>query len=149
MKFELRNGPWKTVFEGKFQKHEMEILINPEQIMLVAIYEKEGEETVGVILQSFAIFSAVGGAETFIESLQKEAIILSRHDGKHTVQFLAIASKQVYVKANAEKVLKTVDELLTDVSGKGNKIESVAKSFDLMAFSKSFGSCKAGLYKPA
>ena len=131
MKFELRNGPWKTIFEGKFQEHEMEILMNPEQVMLVAIYEKEGEETVGVILQSFVIFSAVGEAETFIESMQKEAIILSRHDGKNTVQFLAIASKHVYVKAEAEKVLKSVDGLLEEVSGEGNKIESVAKSFDL------------------
>ena len=105
--------------------------MNPEQVMLVAIYEKEGKETVGVILQSFAVFSAVGEAETFIESLQKEAIILSRHDGKHTVQFLAIASKHVYVKAEEQKVLKAVDELLENVSGSGNKIESVAKSFDL------------------
>jgi len=131
MKFELRNGPWKTVFGGKFQEHEMEILMNPEQVMLIAIYEKEGQETVGVILQSFAVFSAVGEAETFIESLQKEAIILSRHDGKHTVQFLAIASQHVYVKAEEQKVLKTVDELLEEVSGEGNKIESVAKSFEL------------------
>jgi len=131
MKFELRNGPWKTVFEGKFQEHEMEILMNPEQVMLVAIYEKEGPETVGVILQSFAVFSAVGEAETFIESLQKEAIILSRHDGKHTVQFLAIASQHVYVKAEEQKVLKAVDKLLEEVSGEGNKIESVAKSFEL------------------
>ena len=131
MKFELRNGPWKTVFEGKFQEHEMEISMNPKQIMLVGIYEKEGKETVGLILQSFALFSAVGEAETFIESLEKEAIILSRHDGKHTVQFLAIASKQIYVKAEEQKVLDSVDNLLNDVSGKGNKIESVAKSFDL------------------
>ncbi len=131
MKFKLRNGPWKTIFEGKFQEHKMEILMNPEQVMLVAIYEKEGEETVGVILQSFAVFSAVGEAETFIESLQKEAIILSRHDGKHTVQFLAIASKHVYVKAEEQKILEAVDELLENVSGSGNKIESVAKSFEL------------------
>ncbi len=131
MKFKLRNGPWKMIFEGNFQGHEMEISMNPEQVMLVAIYEKEGQETVGVILQSFAVFSAVGEAETFIESIQKEAIILSRHDGKRTVQFIAIASNQIYVKAEEEKVLKSVDDLLAEVSGSGNKIESVAKSFDL------------------
>ncbi len=131
MKFELRNGPWKTVFEGNFQGHGMEILINPEQVILVAIYEKEGQEITGIVLQSFAVFSAVGEAETFIESMQKEAIILSRHDGKHTVQFLAIASNQVYVKSEEQKVLKSVDKLLEEVSGSGNKIESVAKSFEL------------------
>ncbi len=131
MKFGLRNGPWKTVFEGDFQGHEVEILSNPGQVMLVAIYEKDGQETTGMVLQAFTVFSAVGEAETFIESLEREAILLSRHDGKQTVQFLSMASKPVYAKASEEEVAKTVDGLLAGLNQSVSKTEAVAKSFDL------------------
>jgi len=148
MKFGLRNGPWKTVFGGDFQGHDIEILINPDQTMLVAIYEKAGEEIQGIVLQAFALFSAVGEAETFVETLQKEAIILSRHDGKRTVQFLALASKPAYAKGKEEDVAKTVDSLLEETKPSKSKIEDVAKSFDLQLtpLSKCSGAVKQSFF---
>ena len=131
MEFGLRNGPWKTIFDGIFQGHEIEISINPEQVMLISILEKQGEETTGVVLQVFSVFSAVGEAETFVESLQREAIVLSRHDGKRTVQFLALASNTTYSKAKEEEVVKTVDGLLEQVKMSEEKVKSIADSFDL------------------
>lgn len=131
LKFGLRDGPWKTLFEGRFQSHEMEILMNPGQLMLVAVYDREGEETEGVLLQAFSVFSAVGETQTFIESLQREAVAFSRHDGKRTVQFLAIASKPAYAKAEEEKVVSSADALLAEAGESGAKVEKVAKSFDL------------------
>ncbi len=131
MKFALRNGPWKTVFEGTFQGHYLEISINPGQVMLTAIFEKEADEISGVVLQAFSLFSAVGEAENFVESLEREAIILSRHDGKRTVQFLALASKPAYAKGSEEKVAETADQLLEQVAKLGGKVKGIAKSFDL------------------
>ena len=131
MKFELRNGPWKTVFEGRFQSHEIEILTNPEQIFIVSIFEKTGEEIEGVVMQAFYVYSAVGESETFVESLKQEAITLSRHDGKRTVQFLAVGGNQSYAKAVEEDVLKLADQLIGEVKESTSKMEDVAKSFDL------------------
>jgi len=131
MEFALRNGPWKTVFEGKFEGHALEIAINPDQRMLVAIYEKEADETKGVVLQAFSIFSTAGELETFVESLQQEAVVLSRHDGKRTMQFLAMPSSLSYAKASQEEIAKTVDSLLEEVNGSTGKIMDVARSFDL------------------
>jgi len=131
MKYTLRNGPWRTLFEGVFQTHEMEILINPDEIMVVAAYDKEGSERVGVVLQAFSIYSVVGEAETFVESLQREAIIISRHDGKRTIQFFALTSQPVYAKTKDEEIAKAVDGLLDNLAKSGKKIEGVAKSFDL------------------
>ena len=131
MKFDLRNGPWKTLFEGNFQGHEVEILTNPGQVMLVCIYEKEGKETTGVVLQAFSIFSVVGEAETFVESLQREAIILSRHDGKQTIQFLALGSRPAYAKGKDKEVVKAVDNLLKEIANLGGRLKGLAKNFDL------------------
>jgi hypothetical protein len=131
LKFGLRDGPWKTFFEGNFQGHGMEILMNPGQAMLVAIYDKEGDEIAGVLLQAFSVFSAVGEAETFIESLQREAVALLRHDGKHTVQFLAFASKPAYAKASEDAVISTAETVLAEANESAGKMEKVAASFDL------------------
>jgi len=131
MKFGLRNGPWQAVFEGKFQKHDIEILSNPNQVMLVAIYEKEGENITGMVLQAFSIFSVAGEAETFVESLQREVMLLSRHDGKRTVQFLSLASKPSYAKASDEAAANAVDALIKELDQAVNKVQGVAKSFEL------------------
>ena len=131
MDFGLRNGPWKTLFEGSFQGHAIEILSNPDERMLVFIYEKEGKETKGVVMQAFSIYSAVGEIESFVESLQREAMALSRHDGKKTIQFLALASKQAYSKGNDEEAAKNVDALLSELDKADKRAEDIAKSFEL------------------
>jgi len=131
MKFKLRNGPWKTVFDGNFQGHEMEISINPGQTLLVTIYEKDGEEVTGMVVQTFSVYSAVGDIESFVEGLDREAIILSRHDAQKTVQFLAIASSPAYSKASEEEAAKAVDNLISQLDKAGKKIKDVAESFDL------------------
>jgi len=131
MRFGLRQGPWRTVFEGDFEGHGMEIGANPEQAIIVLLFEKEGPSITGVIMQSYCVFSAVGEAETFLESLQSEAIVLSRHDGKQTVQFLALPSTPVFSKPAEEEVLKNADLLLKQSAEAGVKTSAVAKSFDV------------------
>lgn len=131
MHFGLRQGPWRTVFEGTFEGHEMEIGVNPEQAMLVMLFEKDRSSISGVIMQSYYLFSAVGEAETFLESLQNEAVILSRHDGKQTLQFLAVPSRPVFSKPIEEEVAKNAEILLKQAAEAGTKTASIAKSFDL------------------
>ena len=131
MRFAARDGPWKTILEGNFQGHEIEIATSPEAAMLVSIFEKKGEEITGMVLQAFSVFSAVGEAETFLESLQKEAIALSRHDGKRTIQFLALASSPAYSKASDEEPAKAIDALLKELEASSKKASSVAESFEL------------------
>lgn len=131
MEFGLRNGPWRTVFEGVFQKHEMQVLSNPDETMLVFIYEKEGQETTGLLMQAFSVYSVSGETEAFLERLQREAVTLSRHDGNRTSRFLAIASKPSYSRASSEEVAKGVDMLLEEVKQAGSKAVDVASSFEL------------------
>jgi hypothetical protein len=109
----------------------MEILSNPDETMLVFIYEKEGGQITGVVMQAFSVYSAVGEMEAFVESLQREAIALSRHNGKKTIQFLALASKQSYSKAADEEVAKAVDLLLKELEQVGKRAGDIALSFEL------------------
>ena len=148
MQFGLRNGPWNVVFAGEFQGHEMEIVANPEQVMLVSIYEKTGQEYSGVVMQTFRVYSAVGELETFVESLEQEAVILSRHDGKRTIQFLALAGKPGYAKAGDEEVAALADRLMAAIQAFSKRTIDVAKSFDvhLTPLGESSGATKQAFF---
>ncbi len=131
MQFRLRQGPWETVFKGIFQGHELEVLRNSEELLLSVIYEKEGNEVTGALLQAFAVFHAAGEVQGFVESLDSEAVALSRHDGKNTMHFVAVLSKPDYSKMQEEQASAAADELIEQVKQRAAMLLDIAKVYEL------------------
>jgi hypothetical protein len=131
MELRLRSGPWTTVFHGTFLGHEMELLRNPEGVLLVAIFEKEAGITSGVLLQAFNVFNAIGEVQGFVENLSNEAIVLSRHDGKNSVHFLLAGSKPEYSRMQEEKLAATVDELMHQARQRSKMLSDISKAYEL------------------
>jgi len=131
MRFGLRQGPWATIFSGLFQGHETEMLLNPQNFLLVAVFEKEGELVSGILLQVFAVFNAAGEMGAFVETMDRETIVLSRHNGKQTINFLAFASKPAYSRPNDEEAARTVDELIGQAQQGVSVVIDVARAYDL------------------
>ncbi len=131
MIFKLRQGPWTTVFEGKFLGHEVELLQNEEGLLLTVIYEKEGEETRGMLLQAFTLFHAIGEVQGFVEGLGNEALTFSRHDGKSTIHFLIAGSKPEYSRVVEESVTDTVDRLIEQARQRGKRLSNISKTYEL------------------
>ncbi|MCX6799120.1 MAG: hypothetical protein NTW59_03430 [Candidatus Diapherotrites archaeon] len=131
MRFGLRQGPWTAIFSGVFQGHETELLSNQDGFLLLLVYEKQAGQVSGVVLQAFAAFSAMGEVSAFVETMQREAIAFSRHDGRQTISFIAIPSKPAYSGPVEEEVAGAVDDLIVQLRQGIRVITDVARAYDL------------------
>ena len=129
--FRIASGPWEKLFDGSFQKHLVQILSNPESIIMVAIFETEGERVKGLIVEFFKIYYAVGSVETFSETLPRELVVLTKHDAKQTLKFLAIGSTPSFVEWKEEEVMQETDALLSKLKSSSEMIKDVSKAYDL------------------
>ena len=109
----------------------MELLRNPEGVLLVAIFEKEAGITSGALLQVFNVFNAIGEVQGFVENLSNEAIVLSRHDGKNSVHFLLAGSKPEYSRMKEERLAATVDELMHQARQRAKMLSDISKAYEL------------------
>jgi len=112
MEFKLANGPWTTLFTGNFQGHDIEILSNPESMILVVIYEKEGDKIAGAVLELFKVFAATGEIEAFVETLPREVLGITKHDPKSTLKFFILGSTPNYVAFKEDAFLSEADKML-------------------------------------
>ena len=129
--FRIASGPWEKLFEGSFQKHLVQILSNPESIIMTAIFETEGDRVNGLIVEFFKIYYAVGSVETFSETLPRELVVLTKHDAKQTLKFLAIGSAPSFVEWEEEAVMQETDALLSKLKSSSEMIRDVSKAYDL------------------
>ncbi len=129
--FKIGFGPWERLFSGVFQEHDIELYSNPEKVLLILIYEKKLDAVEGAIAEVYKVFSAKGEVESFIETLPREAMIITKHDEKTTHKFLLLGSKPVYVKWSESEFIEEVDNLLKRLDASSTMMKEVSKAYEL------------------
>ncbi|MFH1391092.1 MAG: hypothetical protein ABIH20_02145 [Candidatus Diapherotrites archaeon] len=129
--FKIANGPWEKLFSGNFQEHEVELYSNPEKILLVIVFEKKLDRVEGAIIELYKVFSAEGDVESFVETLPRDVLILTKHDEKSTLKFLLLGSKPTYAMWNEKEFVKEVDLLVKKLSTSAAMIKDVSKAYEL------------------
>ena len=129
--FKIASGPWERLFEGSFQKYLINVYSNPEKMLFVAVFETGGEKIKGVIAEFYKIYYAIGSVETFGETLPRELVVLTKHDAKQTLRFLAIGSGASYAEWKEEAVMQETDTLLSKLKSSSEMIRDVSKAYDL------------------
>ena len=110
--FKISGGPWEKLFTGLFQEHEIELYSNPDRIILVIIYEKKLDQIVGAVVELYKVFYASGDAESFTETLPREAMLITKHDESQNLKFLLLGSKPVYIAWSEEEFTHEVDSMV-------------------------------------
>lgn len=131
MQFKVREGPWENISEGKFQGHEAEIYLNPEEVLLSIIFETENGKRLGALIQFFKIFSAKGNLEGFVETLPRNVIALNIHSEQQTFKFLILDSGIDYSSLKEEEFQEKTDKLLKKLKKSSEMTQDVAKAYDL------------------
>ncbi|MFH1239744.1 MAG: hypothetical protein V1672_00845 [Candidatus Diapherotrites archaeon] len=143
MEFKLSEGPWKEIFTGRFNEYEVEIFTNPDGLVLVAIYEREGTNKTGVVLELYKIFYSIGDVDDFVETLPREVIALTKHDEKVTQKFFLLGSTPTYVKYEEDEIIKEVDRLIRKLQTSAKMIKDVSKAYDITF--KELSECDEGI----
>ena len=126
MDLKIDFGPWKTVYEGKFSGHAVEIISNPESFFLVFIYEiSEQGEKLGALVEGYKAYLAKGQMENFIETLPKPSLGITKNIGNKTAKLFFISFDPMYLDFKHEDFLRRIDNMLK------KNIESNATLMDL------------------
>ncbi|GAG26480.1 unnamed protein product, partial [marine sediment metagenome] len=131
MEFRLAEGPWESVFSGSIKEYEAEVLLNPDSVLLVAIYEKQKEKRVGAVIQLFKVFYAVGELGAFVETLPKEALAVTRHSKEETMSFLLLGTKPSYAEYKEEAFSDEVDALHKALGKSAAIVKEVSMAYDI------------------
>jgi hypothetical protein len=127
MKFRVREGPWRTLFEGSFEEHEIGVYLNPESVLLVSILEKKNDRVVGAVIELYA----TGEVEDFIETFPGEAVMLVRHDKKHTTKFFILSVPPSYARYTESAFCDEVEKLLEKLKENSKIVKEVSRAYDL------------------
>ncbi len=110
MDLKLDYGPWKTAYAGKFQGRDVEIVVNPENLFLVFIYEtSEDGAKIGALIEGYKAFLAKGRMESFIETLPKPALGITKSVGNKTAKVLFLSFDPIYLDFKHEDFLRKID----------------------------------------
>jgi len=131
MDFKLGEGPWKDLFKGNFEGHDIEIVMNPESLVLVEILEKEGGTVKGAVVEIYKVFYATGDVQGFVETLPREAIAVIKHSKTETNRFFLLGSAPAYVEYVEEKFQKETDRLIKGIKSSTKMLKDVSKAYDL------------------
>lgn len=129
--FRISQGPWTKMFEGSIEGQSAEIYSNEESMILVLVYEKEGDKIVGVVLELFKAFACSGEIEAFTETLPKDAVVFLKHGDKKTFKFFALGSSPSYSLYDENAVIEEFESLLKRLNAATQMISEVSKAYDL------------------
>lgn len=130
MDFRIDEGPWETIFSGKFMKHETEIVVNPEKFFLIIIYETDpiDKKKLGAVFQGYKAMVAKGNVDSFITTVPKPAIGITKSNGEQTKKMIFVSFNPLYVDFKQEDFIRKVDNAIKKSYNEINEIIELAKS---------------------
>ncbi|MCX6800827.1 MAG: hypothetical protein NTZ73_01410 [Candidatus Diapherotrites archaeon] len=131
MDFKIDNGPWETIFAGKFYDRDIEIVSNPEHLFLIFAYESDGKEKIGALVEGYKAFTTRGNMEAFIETLPKPSVGIMKSLGDRTVKLFFVSLDLVYLDFKHEDFIRKIDKLIANVSEMGSTIFDLARASSL------------------
>jgi len=131
MNWKLDFGPWNTILEGTFRKHNVEILENAEHFFITVIYDEREGKKVGALVEGHKALVARGSAEAFIQSLPKPAMLIEKTLGEDTFKLFFVTTDSIYIDFKQEDYLRDVDKLVKKGLDDVNTIGGLAKASSL------------------
>lgn len=129
MDFKIDNGPWETIFSGKFMNHETEIIVNPEKFFLIIIYETDSEQQKkGAIFQGYKAMVTKGNLDSFITTIPNPALGITKSNGEQTKKMIFISFSPVYVDFSQEDFIRKVDNAIKKSYSDIEDVIELAKS---------------------
>ncbi len=132
MDFKIDFGPWKTVYEGKFSGHSVEIVSNPENFFLVFVFDvSENGEKIGALIEGYKAYIARGPMESFIETFPKPSLGVLKSIGSKTVKLFFSSFDPIYLDFRQEDFLRSIDNLLKRNIDSNSTIIDLARASSL------------------
>lgn len=137
--FKIAQGPWKQLVKGSVQDSELEVYVNPEKMLFVQILQQENGQVTGAVCEFYKTYVAEGNVGSFVQTLPRDLLVLTRHAKDQTNTFLLLGSSPVSVVWDENVFLEQSDILLKKLEVGSSLIKDVGRAYDVVL--KSMNEC--------
>jgi len=131
VEFKIDSGPWETVFAGDTSGHPIEIVKNPENFFLTIIYDEQNNKQMGALVEGYKAFVAKGAMESFIQTLPKSCIGITKNFSGKTSKIFFIAFEPIYLDFRVEDYVRKLDREIQKTYELANTINDLARASSL------------------
>ncbi len=129
--FKIAQGPWKLLLKGSLQEHELEVYTNPQKTVYVQIARQEDGKYLDCACEFYKPYVSTGDVNGFVQTLPREALIVTKHEQDETNTFLLLGSGPISVMWEESIVLEQTDILLKKLEVSTSLMMDVAKAYDV------------------
>ncbi len=130
--FKIAQGPWTLLLKGSVQDRELEIYTNPEKVLYIQILQQENGQYVNAICEFYKPYLATGDVNGFVQTLPRDALILTQHNAGETYTFLLLSSTPISVVWEESIILEQTDILLKKMGVGSTLLSDVANAYDVI-----------------
>ena len=127
----IAQGPWSPLMQGSIQDRLLEVYVNPKKWIYVQIIESVEGKFKTLIAEFYKPYYTSGEISSFVQTLPRELLVLSKHRKDDTQTFLILGSGAVNIPYEEELILEQTDILLKQVEVSTNLLREVGKAYDV------------------
>lgn len=128
MTIDYPNGPWKKLFSGVYDEYSLSLLFNQEGYIITEILNTEKTKAVLTISQIIGVF---GDAETFVETIPRNAIFLLEHGTKSNQKYVLLQGDQEVLSFAQKNITDFVNDQFKKLKKDSKSIVNIANSYEI------------------
>ncbi len=122
------NGPWKKVLSGIYDDYELSIQLNQDGFVITEILNPEKTKSILSLSLAFGVF---GDAETFVETLPRNATYFLLHGTQSDSKFLLLSNDSEVLNYDQKEITDFVNTQFKKMQKETKSIVDIASSYDI------------------
>lgn len=122
------NGPWKKVLSGIYDDYELSIQLNQDGFVITEILNPEKTKSILSLSLAYGVF---GDAETFVETLPRNATYFLLHGTQTDSKFLLLSNDSEVLNNDQKEITDFVNTQFKKMQKETKSIVDIASSYDL------------------
>ncbi len=122
------NGPWKKVLSGIYDDYELSIQLNQDGFVITEILNPEKTKNILSLSLAFGVF---GDAETFVETLPRNATYFLLHGTQADSKFLLLSNDSEVLNDDQKEITDFVNTQFKKLQKETKSIVDIAGSYDI------------------
>ncbi|MFQ5406334.1 MAG: hypothetical protein ACE5DI_04210 [Candidatus Micrarchaeia archaeon] len=133
MNLDLPFGPWSKYVSGQWDKFPLTIYRNPDKVLLLVLFEKQGDEVKGLMVMMRRALVVEGDLSKFIVSQKREMTLVEKFSKDFVSRFLLVGSSPAYINYSQDSLVRAVRVQFKELDALTRIAKEVVSSYDVKA----------------
>lgn len=128
---ELPFGPWTKIFSGSWSGYATALYENPDKLLLLTLFEKEGGAVKGVLLAMRQALVVDGDVSRFVASQRREITVVEKTGPDFRARYMLLGASPRYIAFRQEEFTDAVGRMYEETLGAGRVAKEVLQTYDV------------------